>query len=103
MEHIANYKGALDAVKKLLAPNGLYLQVTPPSGQAKGNPYHVTNFTVPEWSEILVDHFSDQRYFAHIPMREREDTNNEFDFKFEECAPTDMGKLGSISGMILCR
>jgi SAM-dependent methyltransferase len=103
MEHIPDYNGALRAVKKLLSPNGLYLQVTPPSGKAKGNPYHVTNFTVPEWRDILKGYFSDQRYFAHIPAREREDTNNEFDFIFKECAPNEMGKLGSISGMILCQ
>lgn len=103
MEHIPDYKGALSAVKKLLSPNGSYLQITPPSGKAKGNPYHVTNFTVPQWREILKDYFSDQRYFAHIPSRERQDTNNEFDFTFKECRPNEMGKLGSISGMILCQ
>ena len=103
MEHIADYRVALIAVKKLLAPGGLYLQITPPSGQARGNPYHVTNYTVPEWREILKGFFDSQRYFAHIPLRERDDTNNEFDFRFEECGAMDIGRLKSISGMIMCQ
>lgn len=103
MEHIVAYKAALLAVKKLLAPKGVYIQITPPSGKAKGNPYHVTNFTVPEWSEILKDYFAGQKYFAHIPQRDRDNTENEFDFKFEECAQSEMGKRKSISGIIICQ
>ena len=103
MEHIPNYDGALVAVKKLLSPNGLYIQITPPSGQSKGNPFHVTNFTIPEWAEILNMFFPSQHYFAHIPLRSRNDTNNEFDFRFEQCGAKDMGSLKSISGIVLCQ
>jgi 2-polyprenyl-3-methyl-5-hydroxy-6-metoxy-1,4-benzoquinol methylase len=103
MEHIADYKDALQAVKSLLAPKGVYIQITPPSGKARGNPYHVTNFTVPEWKEILKDYFVDQKYFAHIPQRDRDSTENEFDFNFEECGPGEMGQKGSISGIIVCQ
>lgn len=102
MEHIKDYMGSLRGVNTLLAPDGSYLQITPPSGKARGNPYHVTNFTVPEWAEILKDIFPKLRYFAHIPLRERDDTNNEFEFRFEECGPTEMRLRGSIGGMILC-
>lgn len=102
MEHIADYKAALLAVKKLLAPKGMYIQITPPSGQARGNPYHVTNFTVPEWREILKNYFIDQIYYAHIPQRDRDNTENEFDFMFEECGPSEMGQRKSISGIIVC-
>ncbi len=102
MEHIPDYMGALKAVKMLLTSGGKYLQITPPSGKARDNPYHVTNFTVPEWREILLPLFPNQRYFAHIPTRKPENINNEFDFRFEECGPTEMLDRGSISGMILC-
>lgn len=102
MEHIEDYKNALSSVTELLAPNGLYIQITPPSGRANGNPYHVTNYTVPQWREILSEFFDKQRYFAHIAEKERNDTDNEFDFKFEQCQPEDMGPLKSISGIIVC-
>jgi predicted O-methyltransferase YrrM len=103
MMHVADYPSALDSIHRLLAPGGLYLQVTPPSGQAKGNPYHVTNFTVPQWRDVLRPWFAEQRYFAHVPLRDRSDTNNQFDFRFEECGHEEMHRLGSISGMILCQ
>lgn len=102
MEHIADYKSTLRCIMTLLKPGGSYLQITPPSGKPRDNTWHVTNFTVPEWRSILDPYFPSQRYFAHIPQREREDTNCENDFKFQECGPKEMGKLGSISGMILC-
>lgn len=102
MEHVPDYLSVLSSIKDLLSPNGIYIQITPPSGDPKGNPFHVTNFTVPEWHEILLEYFPNQRFFAHIPQRNREDTNNEFEFVFEECGHIDMGRLKSISGIIIC-
>ena len=103
MEHIADYDAALDAVYRLLKPGGQYFQVTPPSGKARGNKYHVTNFTVPQWLPKLEPRFEAFECFAHVPQRDRLHTNNEFDFHFEPCGPAEMSARGSISGMVLCK
>jgi 2-polyprenyl-3-methyl-5-hydroxy-6-metoxy-1,4-benzoquinol methylase len=103
MEHVSNYIEVFECIKDLLKPGGYYYHVTPPSGQARGNPFHITNFTIPQWKEILTPIFSEQKYFAHIPTRPREEIISEFEFDFKECSPADMGKLGSISGIILAK
>jgi 2-polyprenyl-3-methyl-5-hydroxy-6-metoxy-1,4-benzoquinol methylase len=101
MEHIEDYVQVIKSIHLLLKPGGMYFHVTPPSGKANGNRFHVTNYTIPEWKLILEPFFPSQRYFAHVPRRAREDVISEYEFDFPECAPHEMGKLKSISGIIL--
>ena len=101
MEHIKDYSEVLKSISELLKPGGQYLQVTPPSGKARGNPFHVTNYTVEEWREVLEPLFPSQRYFSHAPTRPRDKVISEYEFRFVECSPTDMSHLKSISGIIL--
>ena len=107
MEHIPEYKEALCRVHELLKPGGLYFHVTPPSGNPGGNKYHVTNFKIPRWRQILEDiGFYGQRYFAHKPDMDRDMVRSEFDFTFTECGPDDMSPshgIGSMSGIILAK
>lgn len=107
MEHIGEYEKAVRRVYDLLKPLGQYFHVTPPSGDAGGNQYHVTNFKIPKWKRILEEsRFYSQRYFAHMNDLERERVQSEYDFSFTECGPDDMfssSGLGSISGVILAR
>ena len=103
MEHIRDYQSALRAVTRLLAPDGLYLQVTPPSGEAQGNPWHITNLTVAQWRGVLSQFFCAQTYFAHVRSTPKERTENQFDFQFVQCEAHEMGTLKSISGIILCK
>ena len=101
MEHIEDYMQVIKSIYSLLKPGGSYFHVTPPSGKAKGNRFHVTNFTIPEWNLILSPFFPNQRYFAHIPTRARDEIISEYEFIFPECLPQDLGRLKSISGIIL--
>ncbi len=101
MEHIKDYGEVLKNISDLLKPGGQYFHVTPPSGKSKGNPFHITNFTIPEWRKIIEPIFSNQRYFAHIPIRDRDKVISEYEFSFQECGPSDSGFLKSISGIIL--
>lgn len=103
MEHIEDYYRVLCDIHRLLKPGGQYFHVTPPSGKAKGNPFHITNFTIPEWRKILLPLFPNQRYFAMIPTRSREEIISEYEFNYTECGPCDMSILKSIGGIILAR
>ena len=107
MEHIENYIDTLERIHSFLKPGGLYFHVTPPSGEARGNPYHITNYKIPEWKLILEKvGFQSQCYFAHNHDLDRELVMSEFDFNFTECGPFDMfpsSGLGSMSGIILAR
>lgn len=107
MEHVEQYREALARIHSLLKPGGLYYHVTPPSGEARGNPYHITNFKIPRWKMILEDiGFHSQRFFSHKSDLEKEMVRSEFDFTFTECGPDDMFKsagMGSMSGIILAR
>lgn len=107
MEHVGDYGAVLKRVNFLLRPGGIYFQVTPPSGRAQGNKYHITNFTVPVWKSVLEHHhFLNQRFFAHKMLQAPEDIQSEYDFTFTECGPDDMwpsSGLGSMSGIIVAR
>lgn len=107
MEHIPDYERAVARVYELLKPLGVYFHVTPPSGDARGNRYHVTNFKVPKWKRILEDAgFYSQRYFSHLSDVPAAVVQSEFDFSFTECGPDDMfpsSGLGSISGIVIAR
>ena len=101
MEHIEEYLPVIESINLLLKPGGHYFHVTPSSGKANGNPFHVTNFTIPEWKDILTPFFPKQRYFSHVPIRTRDEVISEFEFEFPECGPNDFGRLKSISGILL--
>ncbi len=107
MEHIGEYEKAVARVYDLLKPLGQYFHVTPPSGDAGGNKYHVTNLKIPKWKKILENNrFYSQRFFSHLNDVSRDMVQCEYDFTFTECGPDDMlpsSGLGSISGIILAR
>lgn len=48
-------------------------------------------------------YFKEQHYYAHLPQRDRDDIENEFDFSFEGCKVDEIGKKKSISGIIVCK
>ena len=67
IEHVADYRGYLDEIGRVLAPGGTLILITPVvevTGQSD-SPYHITNLRPEEWDEELRGRFAEVAFAGH--------------------------------------
>jgi 2-polyprenyl-3-methyl-5-hydroxy-6-metoxy-1,4-benzoquinol methylase len=76
VEHLADPDSVLERFAELLAPNGTAyvstpnrLTLAPPGAERSGNPWHVREYAVEEFAQLLESHFSTVQLFGVFHAR----------------------------------